>query len=73
VFCAEHQSFFQRFLDRRLKGIESTIVYPSNRVGDVLLSHWHYLDTHLRNSFGNRVLARSSREIAGVSGTTSAS
>jgi hypothetical protein len=65
LFCAEHHSFFQRFLDRRLTGIESTIVYPSYRVGDVLLSHGHYLDAHLRNSFGNRVLARSAREIAG--------
>jgi UDP-2,3-diacylglucosamine pyrophosphatase LpxH len=65
LFCNQHHSFFQRFLDRRLDEIESTIVYPAYRVGDVLLSHGHYLDAHLRNSVGGRILARSARELAG--------
>jgi hypothetical protein len=34
LFYGEHHGFFQRFLDRRLKGTESTIVDPSHRVGD---------------------------------------
>jgi UDP-2,3-diacylglucosamine pyrophosphatase LpxH len=67
LYCTQHRSFFQRFLDRRLHGIESEIVYPTYRVGDVLLSHGHYLDAHLHNSIGNRLLVRSVRRIAGGS------
>jgi UDP-2,3-diacylglucosamine pyrophosphatase LpxH len=61
----ESRNFLQRFLDRRLDGVESRIVYPTYRVGDVLLSHGHYLDAHLRNSIGNRALARSAWTVAG--------
>ena len=61
----QHQNFFQRFLDRKLRGVESEIVYPTYRVGNVLLSHGHYLDAHLQNSLGNRLLARSAWRVAG--------
>jgi UDP-2,3-diacylglucosamine pyrophosphatase LpxH len=65
LYRAEHRNFFQRFLDRRLEGVESRIVYPTHRVGDVLLSHGHYLDAHMRNSFVNRALTRSAWTVAG--------
>jgi predicted phosphodiesterase len=65
VFGMQHQNFFQRFLDRKLRGVESEIVYPTYRVGNVLLSHGHYLDAHLQNSLGNRLLARSAWRVAG--------
>jgi hypothetical protein len=65
VYFEQHRSFFQRFLDRRLEGIDSRIVYPTHRVGDVLLSHGHYLDAHVRDSLANRALRRSAWRIAG--------
>lgn len=65
LYRAEHRNFFQRFLDRRLAGVQSRIVYPAHRIGDVLLSHGHYLDAHMRSSLGNRVLARSAWTVAG--------
>jgi Calcineurin-like phosphoesterase len=65
VFSMQHHSFFARFLERRLPDVESEIVYPTYRVGDVLLSHGHYLDAHLENSIGNRLLARSAWSVAG--------
>jgi hypothetical protein len=36
AFQDEHQSFFTRFLERRLPGVESRMVYPTYRVGDTL-------------------------------------
>jgi UDP-2,3-diacylglucosamine pyrophosphatase LpxH len=65
VFAAEYRNFFQRFLDRRLAGVESEIVYPTYTVGDVLLTHGHYLDAHLTGSVPNRILSRASWTIAG--------
>jgi hypothetical protein len=65
TFAAEYRNFFQRFLDRRLAGVETEIVYPSYTVGDVLLTHGHYLDAHLSGSVPNRILTRASWTIAG--------
>jgi UDP-2,3-diacylglucosamine pyrophosphatase LpxH len=65
TYCNEHRSFFQRFLDRRLPGIESHMVYPAYVVGDVLLFHGHYLDAHVRNSLPDRLLNRSIWTFAG--------
>jgi hypothetical protein len=53
---AMHRNFFQRFLDRRLPGIESIIAYPTYQVGDVLCCHGHYLDAHMRGSLADRLL-----------------
>jgi Calcineurin-like phosphoesterase len=70
-FEAEYASFFQRFMDRRLEGVDCRIVYPTHRVGDVLLTHGHYLDAHVVGSFPNRLQARATRTIGGVNGHAS--
>jgi hypothetical protein len=64
-YRAEHRSFFQRFLDRRLPGVESHMVYPAHEVGDVLLFHGHYLDAHMRSSLPDRLLSRATWGAAG--------
>jgi predicted phosphodiesterase len=68
VFEAEYAGFFQRFMDRRLDGVDCRIVYPTHRVGDVLLTHGHYLDAHMEGSFPNRLQARATLTIGGVNG-----
>jgi hypothetical protein len=68
MFEMEYRSFFQRYLDRRLQGVDCRIVYPTYRVGDVLLTHGHYLDAHLAGSVPNRIQARATRTIGGVNG-----
>jgi UDP-2,3-diacylglucosamine pyrophosphatase LpxH len=65
IFESEYRDFFQRFLDRRLEGVETEMVYPTHRVGDVLLSHGHYLDAHMLGSLPNRILNRATWTIAG--------
>jgi hypothetical protein len=65
AFAMEYRSFFQRFLDRRLPGVETELVYPSYRFGDVHLCHGHYLDAHMEGSLPNRVLTRAVWTIAG--------
>jgi len=66
AFESEYRSFFQRFMDRRLAGVECEVVYPYHRVGDVLLTHGHYLDAHMEGSLPNRLQARATRAIGGV-------
>jgi Calcineurin-like phosphoesterase len=66
TYAVEYGSFFQRFMDRRLAGVEGRMVYPTHRVGDVLLTHGHYLDVHMAGSVPNRVQARATRLVAGV-------
>jgi hypothetical protein len=68
IYASQYASFFQRFMDRRLAGVDCEIVYPTYRVGDVLLTHGHYLDAHLEGSFPNRLQARATRTIGGVNG-----
>jgi hypothetical protein len=68
AFESEYRGFFQRFMDRRLAGVACEIVYPYHRVGDVLLTHGHYLDAHMEGSFSNRLQARATRRIGGVNG-----
>jgi hypothetical protein len=65
AFASEYRNFFQRFLDRRLAGVEAEIVYPTYVVGDVLLTHGHYLDAHLSGSVPDRILNRASWTVAG--------
>jgi hypothetical protein len=65
AFATEYRNFFQRFLDRRLAGVETEIVYPTHMVGDVMLTHGHYLDAHLAGSVANRILSRASWTVAG--------
>ena len=68
AFAGEHLSFFQRFMDRRLAGVDCRIVYPTHRIGDVLLTHGHYLDAHLEGSLPNRLVARATLAVGGVRG-----
>jgi Calcineurin-like phosphoesterase len=68
AYPAERPGFFQRFLERRLEGVETAIAYPTHRVGDVLLTHGHYLDAHIGGSLPNRLQARATRTIGGVNG-----
>jgi len=65
AFAAEHRGFLQRYLDRKLPGVEAEIVYPSYRVGDVHVFHGHYLDAHMGGSLANRILTRATWTIAG--------
>ena len=65
LYEERHSSFFQRFLDRRLEGVECEIAYPAHEVGDVLLFHGHYLDAHMGGSLPNRLLTRGTWKIAG--------
>lgn len=65
IFEAEYRSFFQRFLDRRLDGVDCRMVYPTHAVGDVLLCHGHYLDAHVGGSLPNRLLTRGVWAVAG--------
>jgi UDP-2,3-diacylglucosamine pyrophosphatase LpxH len=64
-FEREHQSFLERFFERKLEGVETVMTYPDYRIGQVLLSHGHYLDAHLRGSLANRLLRRALRSIGG--------
>jgi hypothetical protein len=57
--------FFEAFLRRRLPQTEIEIAYPSCRVGEVLLSHGHYLDGEVRGSVPNRLLQGGFWKIAG--------
>ena len=57
--------FFEAFLRRRLPDTEIEIAYPSLRVGEVLLSHGHYLDGEVRGSVPNRLLQGGFWRIAG--------
>ena len=41
------RNFFQRFLDRRLPGVECVTAYPTYQLGDPLCCHGHYLDAHV--------------------------
>jgi predicted phosphodiesterase len=68
AYPVDHPGFFRRFLERRLEGVETEIVYPTYRVGEVLLTHGHYLDAHIGGSFPNRLQARATRTVGGVNG-----
>jgi Calcineurin-like phosphoesterase len=57
--------FFEAFLRRRLPDTEIEIAYPNYRVGEVLLSHGHYLDGEVRGSVPNRLLQGGFWKIAG--------
>lgn len=58
-------TFFERFLERRLGGVETAVVYPSYRVGDALLCHGHYLDAHVEGSLASRLMTRTVWTVAG--------
>lgn len=64
--AAPGPAFFQRFLERRLPGLEVEIAYPTYRCGEVLCTHGHYLDPHARlgGSRGDRLLTRTLWAIA---------
>jgi 3',5'-cyclic AMP phosphodiesterase CpdA len=57
--------FFEAFLRRRLPDTEVEIAYPTRRVGEVMLSHGHYLDGEVRGSVPNRLLQGGFWRIAG--------
>jgi UDP-2,3-diacylglucosamine pyrophosphatase LpxH len=56
----------RRLLAGRLEGIEIDVRYPTYAVGDVLLTHGHYLDPHARlaGPLGSRLLTRALWAIA---------
>jgi hypothetical protein len=62
----ERRSFFRTFLERHLEGVEVDIRYPAYRLGDVLLTHGHFLDPHARQAgaLGDRMLTRALWRIA---------
>jgi hypothetical protein len=62
--------FFEAFLRRRLPDTEIQIAYPSIQIGEVLLSHGHYLDGEVRGSVPNRLLQGGFWRIAGGRVTT---
>jgi hypothetical protein len=55
---ARRRDPFRSFLERQLEGVEVEIRYPAYTVGDVLLTHGHYLDPHARlaGPLGSRLL-----------------
>ena len=55
-----------RLLADRLEGVEVDVRYPAYAVGDVLLTHGHYLDPHARlaGPLGSRLLTRALWAIA---------
>ncbi|MCW2953908.1 MAG: hypothetical protein JWQ48_3078 [Conexibacter sp.] len=57
--------YFEAFMRRRLPDTELVISYPTHRVGEVLLSHGHYLDGEVRGSLPNRLLQGGFWRIAG--------
>jgi hypothetical protein len=48
------RNLFQRFLDRRLPGVECITAYPTYH--DPFCCHGHYLDAHTRGSLADRLL-----------------
>ena len=62
--------FFEAFLRRRLPQTEIEIAYPTYRIGEVLLSHGHYLDAEVRGSVPNRLLQGGFWRLAGGRTTT---
>lgn len=58
-------NYLARFLQRRLPGTETEIVYPSYRFGGALLFHGHYLDAHMQGSLANRLLTKATWGMAG--------
>ena len=57
--------FFEAFLRRRLPDTVIEIAYPNYRVGEVMLSHGHYLDGEVRGAVPNRLLQGGFWKIAG--------
>lgn len=57
--------FFEAFLRRRLPDTQIEIAYPQCRIGEVMLSHGHYLDGEVRGSVPNRILQGGFWRIAG--------
>ncbi len=57
--------YFEAYLRRLLPRTEIVFSYPSHVVGDVLLSHGHYLDGEVRGSLSNRLLQGGFWRIAG--------
>src|SRR5207248_10835401 len=53
------------YLDRKLAGVQTEIVYPFYMCGDVLVCHGHYLDAHLSGSLANRLQRRAAWSVAG--------
>ncbi len=64
--------FFEAFLRRRLPDTAIEIAYPRCRVGEVMLSHGHYLDGEVRGSVPNRLLQGGFWRLAGGRTTTPA-
>lgn len=63
---ASGADLLQELLVARLDGVEVDIRYPTYAVGDVLLTHGHYLDPHARlaGPLGSRLLTRALWAIA---------
>lgn len=57
--------FFEAYLRRRLPDTQIEVAYPSYRVGEVILSHGHYLDGEVRGSVPNRLLQGGFWRLAG--------
>lgn len=61
----QERFYFEAFLRRRLPRTEIAFAYPSCRVGEVMLSHGHYLDGEVRGSVPNRLLQGGFWRLAG--------
>ena len=60
------EDLLRQLLVARLEGVEVDLRYPTYAVGDVLLTHGHYLDPHARlaGPIGSRMLTRALWSIA---------
>jgi len=60
------EDVLRKLLVARLEGVEVDVRYPTYAVGDVLLTHGHYLDPHARlaGPIGSRMLTRALWAIA---------
>ena len=62
---ATQRNFFQRFLDRRLPGVERVIAYPTYQSATCSCCHGHYLDAHMTGSLADRLLTGAIWQVAG--------
>jgi Calcineurin-like phosphoesterase len=64
--AAGEEDLLRELLVSRLEGVEVDVRYPTYAVGDVLLTHGHYLDPHARlaGPIGSRMLTRALWAIA---------
>src|ERR1035437_3133447 len=62
---AQQHSFLDRFLRRTLEGVEITTAYPTYVIGDILCTHGHYMDIHIKGSISHRLQQMTTKKITG--------